>query len=401
MTESAPTPDGAAADAAGPLAGRTVLDLSTVGPAARCARVLADYGARVVKVGPVPSAGAAPIEPPFFAYSGGRGYRKVLMDLKADGGRAAFLSLCGLADVLLESFRPGVMGRLGLGYDDVRAANPAIVYCSTSGYGQSGPRSAWAGHDLDYLGIGGFLGTTEPRGDGGPPIPGATVADAAAGGLHAALAITAALAGRATTGEGCYLDVAVADGVLWLMSLAVDEHLATGAEPGPGHDILTGRYACYGTYRCADGGWLAVGAIEHKFYANLCRALGCERWVGHQLDDGVQDQVRADFAAAFATRDRDHWVAELAGADTCVAPVLSVAEVPGDAQFAHRGAVVEAVHPVAGRFRQVGPVLAGMPAVHGVVALPDPAVTDTEMLLKEAGVDPATVEAWLAEGVVG
>lgn len=390
----------AASPAGGPLAGVTVLDLSTVGPAARCGRLLADYGARVVKVGPPASSGATPIEPPFFSYGGGRGYLRVELDLKADGGRAAFLALAAMADVVVESFRPGVMGRLGLGYDDVRAANPAIVYCSTSGYGQAGPRADWAGHDLDYLGIGGFLGTTEPRGDGGPPIPGATVADAAAGGMHAALAITAALAGRAATGNGAYLDVSVADGVLWLMSLAVDEHLATGAEPGPGHDILTGRYACYGTYRAADGRWLAVGAIEHKFYANLCRALGCDRWIDHQLDDAVQDQVRADFAAAFARRPRAEWVADLAGADTCVAPVLSVAEVSDDSQFAHRRAFVDAEHPVHGRFRQVGPVLAGMPRPGGVVALPDPAATDTQLLLKEAGVDPSTVSAWIAQGVV-
>ncbi len=152
--------------------------------------------------------------------------------------------------------------------------NPRIVYCSTSGFGQDGPRSGWAGHDLDYLAVGGYLAATGPRADGGPPVPGATIADAAGGGMHAALAVCAALVGRATTGEGTFLDVSVADGVLWLMSLAVDEHLATGTEPGPGHDVLTGRYACYDTYRAADGKWLAVAAIEAKFFANLCRALG-------------------------------------------------------------------------------------------------------------------------------
>ena len=388
-------------DNSGPLAGTTVLDLASVGPAARCTRLLADYGAEVVKVGPVPAAGAVQIEPPFFAYSGHRGMRRVLVDLKAEGGRQAFLALAAHADVVVESFRPGVVDRLGIGYEAVRAVNPTVVYCSTSGYGQTGPRAGWAGHDLDYLGIGGFLATSGPRGDGGPPIPGATVADAAAGGMHAALAITAALAGRRTTGQGAYLDVSVADGVLWLMSLAVDEHLATGAQPGPGHDILTGRYACYDTYRAADGRWLAVGAIEHKFFANLCRALGCERWVDHQLDDEVQDEIRADFRAAFAARDRDDWVAELAGADTCVAPVLAVAEVGDDEQFAHRGAVVEAVHPTRGSFRQVGPVLAGMGRPAGPIPLPDPSATDTELLLKEAGVDAATVADWRAKGVIG
>jgi alpha-methylacyl-CoA racemase len=324
----------------------------------------------------------------------------VEIDLKAEPGRQAFLALAAAADVVVESFRPGVMDRLGVGYDDLKAVNPAIVYCSTSGYGQDGPRAGWAGHDIDYLAIGGFLAMTGPRGDGGPPIPGATVADAAAGGMHAALAVTAALAGRDRTGEGAYLDVSVADGVLWLMSLAVDEHLATGSEPAPGHDILSGRYACYDTYRAADGGWLVVGAIEHKFYANLCRALGCEQWVDHQLDDGAQPAIRADFAAAFATRDRDEWVAVLSAADTCVAPVLSIAEAARDDQFAARGAIVEAEHPVAGAFRQVAPVLAGMPPVTEPVALPDLRATATEAALLEAGVDPATVKEWQAQGAV-
>ena len=159
--------------------------------------------------------------------------------------------------------------------------------------------------------------------------------------------------------------MSVADGVLWLTSLAVDEHLATGAPVGPGHNIITGRYACYDTYRAADGGWLAVGAIEPKFFANLCRLLGCEQWTAHQLDDDVQDDIRADFRAAFATRDRDAWVAELAGADTCVTPVLTADELVDDEQYAARHAIVDAVTaPSDGsaptRFRQVGPVLAGM-----------------------------------------
>jgi alpha-methylacyl-CoA racemase len=382
----------------GLLDGITVLDLSSVGPASRCTRILADYGATVVKVGPVPSAGAVQIAPPFFAYSGLRGMRRVLVDLKNEHGRRAFLALAARADVVVESFRPGVVDRLGVGYRDVRAANPSVVYCSTTGYGQTGPHAAWAGHDIDYLAVGGFLSTAEPRGDGGPPIPGATVADAAAGGMHAALAITAALA---TRGErGAYLDVSVADGVLWLMSLAVDEHLATGVDVGPGHDILTGRYACYGTYRAGDGRWLAVGAIEPKFFANLCRALGCGQWVDRQLDDGVQDEIRADFAAAFATRSRDEWVGELAGSDTCVAPVLSVAEVPLDPQYAHRGAFGDAVGADGRTFRQVAPVLAGMVHPGGPVSLPEQGTTDTDMLLTEAGVDRSDVEEWMAKGAV-
>jgi alpha-methylacyl-CoA racemase len=376
-----------------------VLDLSTVGPAARATRLLADYGARVVKVGPVPSADASPIEPPFFAYSGQRGMHRVLLDLKDDDGREAFLALAAAADVVVESFRPGVVDRLGIGHAAVSARNPGIVYCSTTGYGQDGPQAQRAGHDIDYLAVGGFLAMSTPGEQAAPPLPGATIADAAAGGLHAALAITAALAGRASTGEGAYLDVSVAEGVLWLMSLAVDEQLALGGDVTPGHDVLSGGYACYATYPASDGRWLAVGAIEARFFANLCRALGCPELAASQYDGEAQPQTRAALARAFATRPRDEWVELLAGADTCVAPVLAVAEVADDPQFRARGVVVTATHPTRGTFAQLAPLLAGMDRTASPT-LPDMTVTDTEHLLKEAGVDGETVARWVERRVV-
>jgi alpha-methylacyl-CoA racemase len=386
----------------GPLQGVTVLDLSTVGPAARCTRLLADYGALVVKVGPVPTAHAAPIVPQCFAYSGHRGMRRVLVDLKDEEGREAFLSLAASADVVVESFRPGVVDRLGVGYAAVSARNPGVVYCSTSGYGQDGPASQWAGHDIDYLAVGGFLAMSTPGEAGAPPLPGATVADAAAGGMQAALAISAALAGRATTGRGAYLDVSVAEGVLWLMSLAVDEQLALGGDVLPGHDILSGRYACYGVYAASDGKWLAVGAIESKFFANLCAALGCPELAASQLDDDAQDEIRAAFVASFASRTRDEWVELLAGADTCVAPVLQISEVVESPQFRARGVVWSAVHPTEGALLQLAPLLAGMerPAPGTPVPLPDMTQTDTDHLLKEAGVDGETVTRWVVRKVV-
>jgi alpha-methylacyl-CoA racemase len=377
-----------------------VLDLSTVGPAARCTRLLADYGAGVVKVGPVPAAGAAPIEPPYFAYSGHRGMRRVLLDLKDDAGREAFLALAAAADVVVESFRPGVVDRLGIGYAAVSARHAGIVYCSTSGYGQDGPHAQWAGHDIDYLAVGGYLAMSTPGSGGAPPLPGATVADAAGGGMHAALAIAAALAGRATTGRGAFLDVSVAEGVLWLMSLPIDEQLALGSEPRPGHDILSGRYACYATYRTADDKWVAVGAIEAKFFANLCQALGCPELAGGQLDDAAQHEVRSAFTAAFATRTRDEWVEALAGVDTCVAPVLDISEVAAHPQFAARGVVASACDPRGRQLRQLAPLLAGMARTDAPVALPDTSQTDTEHLLEEAGVDGGTVARWVARGAV-
>ena len=381
------------------LDGIRVLDFSTVGPAARCARILADYGAEVVKIGS-PKRSGVQIEPAHWAYGAGRGMRRLRIDLKAREGREAFLRLVGQADVVLESFRPGVVDRLGVGYADASRVNERIIYCSTSGYGKTGPAAAWAGHDLDYLALGGYLHMSGRRADGGPALPGATIADSAAGGMHAAVAILAALLRRSRTGRGEFLDVSVAEGVLSLMALQLDEHLATGADPGPGHDVLSGRYACYGIYGTRDGGWLAVGAIEAAFWANLCRALGLERWITHQYDDAQQAAIRADLSAAFRTRDRDAWVTELAPADTCVAPVLSLAELAQAPLFQARGVIQEVEHPQHGRFRQLAPVLAGASRRSSDLQLRDAAASDAEPLLRAAGYTDAEIEALRGAGSV-
>jgi alpha-methylacyl-CoA racemase len=218
------------------------------------------------------------------------------------------------------------------------------------------------------------------------------------------MAIMAALVRRATTGEGAYLDVSIADGVVSLMALYVDEYLATGAVPGPGHYILTGRYACYDTYRCADDRWVAVGAIEPAFYRNLCRLLDCERWLDHQLDDDVQDQVRADFAAAFARKPRDEWVAELAPSDTCVGPVYTVPELLDDPQVAARGLVGEATRTLddgsTETFRQLGTVLAGTDTSRRSFEARPAGVTDTDELLAAAGLTGDEIATLREEGVV-
>jgi alpha-methylacyl-CoA racemase len=328
--------------------------------------------------------------PPAYAYSAQRGISRVLLDLKSDGGRDAFLHLAAGADVVIESFRPGVVDRLGIGFDDVSTVNPGIVYCSTTGYGQTGPRSGWAGHDLNYLAIGGYLHCSGRAAGGGPALPGATIADSAAGGLHAVAAICAALVARATTGEGTYLDVSIADGVLSLMSLAVDEYLAEGTEPGPRHGLLTGRYAWYDLYEAADGGWLTVAAIEPRFFANLCRALGAERWLDHQYDDDAVDAMRVDFAAAFSTRHRDDWAAELGPADTCVSAVLEIPEVVADEQFGARGNFTEVTHPTAGTIRQVAAPLAGQVDA-STLEVRDQSIPDTDRILAHAGLSATEI----------
>ena len=377
-----------------------VLDLASVGPGARASRTLADYGAEVIKIGAVPRAGAVQIVPPYYAYSGNRNMKRALFDLKAEAGREAFLGLADTADVIIESFRPGVVARLGIGYEDVNQRNPGIVYCSTSGFGQTGPRSQWAGHDINYLATSGFLDCTGRQADGRPALPGATVADIAAGGMQASMAIMAALLGRATSGVGSYLDVSIADGAFALMSLYVDEYLATGVEPGPGHYILTGRYACYEIYTCSDGKHISVGAIEGQFWRNLCELLELGEFADAQLDDEKQDQIRAALAQRFATRTRDEWVEVLGAANTCVAPVNTVAEAVVDEQYVARSLVASAVSDTAGEFLQSAPTWAGTVAPDGPYQIRDGAVSDTMELLAQLGVSESEIAELEVSGAI-
>jgi len=361
---------------------------------------LADYGAEVIKVGAVPRTGAVQIVPPYYAYSGNRGVHRALFDLKDEGGRNAFLALADTADVVIESFRPGVVDKLGIAADTVRSRNPGVIYCSTSGYGQTGPRSAWAGHDLNYLAASGFLDCSSRRADGRPALPGATVADIAAGGMQAAMAIMAALVRRSRTGVGEYLDVSIADGALAMMSLYVDEFLATGVEPGPGHYILTGRYACYEIYECSDGRFVAVAAIEPQFWRNLCLLMGLDHLSELQLDDERQSEIATALAAAFRTRTRDEWVAQLGPADTCVAPVNTVAEAVADEQYAARGAVAEAIHVTEGPFRQSAPIWAGTVPPGAPYAIRAATVTDTDQLLTAVGYDRDAIDRLTEQGAI-
>jgi len=386
----------------GPLAGIRVLDLTTVGPGARCAAMLADLGAEIVRVGPPPSAQRIVPEP--WAYSAGRGVRRIGIDLKDPAGRDACLALAATCDAVLEGFRPGVADRLGIGFEDVRSSRGDVVHASLTGYGQDGPYAQWAGHDLNYQAVSGALATVGRRNDGGPALPGATFADSAGGGMHAALSICAALVARDQArlrGErpaAVHLDVAAVDGMLALMSLTIDEHLATGRALVHGGSLLSGRYACYDVYPCRDGRWVSVGAIEPRFWANLCRALGCEQWVDHQFDDGVQDQVRADLCTVFATRDRDDWVAELGPVDTCVAPVLEIDEVAGDRHLQARGAFTQVdIGDV--ESLQTARVLAGAdrPARENGSGPED---SDARALLADAGLSDDVIDKLLQSEVV-
>jgi alpha-methylacyl-CoA racemase len=382
------------------LEGVMVLNLGSVGPAARAARALADYGAKVVQITPVSKRGALQTKPVYHTYAAGRDFERMRIDLKAESGRETLLRLSEKADVLIESFRPGVVRRLGIDWETLHARSPRVVYCSTSGYGQNGPASGWAGHDLNYLAMSGFLACSEPRADGGPPIPGATVADSAGGGLHAALAIMAALVKRGTSGQGSFLDVSAAEGALSLMALSIDQYLAEGEVAGPRKVLLTGRYAFYDLYETRDRKWLSVAAIEPHFFRNLCDRLGHPEYQDEQYNEDRQDEIREAFKAAFLSRTRDEWVDNLASNDTCVAPVLTIPEVTEDAHWRAREVFSEAEHPERGVFEQVSPILAGGIRAHPRHQVRTGDDTDSARLLEQSGFSRAEISKLIEDGAV-
>jgi alpha-methylacyl-CoA racemase len=307
----------------------TLLDFSSMGPGPRCTRLLADYGVRVVKIRP-PADATRMMDAPWFTYSANRGIPQIHVDLKHQAGQQLVLSLLPRVDALVESFRPGVAARLGLGYDDARAVNESLVYCSVSGYGQGGPYARWPAHDLNWLAVGGFLDGGSRREGGAPALPGAVVADTV-GGYSTAVAVLTALLRRAATGQGAYLDVSVMDGVLRMMQFILDGHLV-GEDAA---SMLTGGAAYYDVYQASDGQWLAVAAIEPQFFAALCRGTGLAHRIGCQHDPALQDVLRQELAAAFATRPRDEWV-RLLGPVACVSAVNSPAETLADPHLRSR-----------------------------------------------------------------
>jgi crotonobetainyl-CoA:carnitine CoA-transferase CaiB-like acyl-CoA transferase len=308
---------------AGALEGVRVLDLTRYIPGPYCTMLLGDLGADVIKVEEPGIGDPTRALPPAVGTDSAvhaslnRNKRSIAVDLRTDQGAAVVRRLAASADVLVEGFRPGVLDRLGLGPDALCAENPRLVYCSLSGYGREGAQSTRAGHDVNYLALGGFLASNRGA-DGQPVLPSAQVADMT-GGLLGAIGILAALQARERTGLGQVVDVSLLDGVLGLMSVPLTRRLAGGTAM----DELAGRYACYRVYRCQDGLDLAVGALEPKFWERLCRALDLPAHVGQQWAGGArQQETIAAFEAAFASRDRAEWLRALAAEDACVEPVL-------------------------------------------------------------------------------
>jgi alpha-methylacyl-CoA racemase len=377
-----------------PLAGVRVLDLTRLLPGPMATLHLADLGADVIKIEDL---GAGDYATPSVRSLVNRNKRGIRLDLKQAGGPAALLRLARTADVLIEGFRPGVMARLGLDYDTVRAANPRIVYCSLSGFGQTGPLRDQPGHDLNYGALAGVvdqIGTADS-----PALSNLPIADLLGGTMNAVMGILAALFDAARTGQGRHVDVAIADGVLAnavLPLAALNEH---GHVPPAGQGTLTGGLACYGVYRTADSRFVAVGALERKFWDALCRRLQREDLAPlHRSGNAATEQrARAELAAIFGSQPLAHWSELFADGEACVAPVLRLDEAIRHPQFRARGMVLQDAE---GAPAQLGnPVkLSGFDP-----AAPRPAPRagqHTQEVLREAGFEPAEIEALRAAGAI-
>ena len=387
-----------------PLSGVRVLDLTRLLPGPFATMVLADLGADVVKVEERGGGDWLRHLPPLAGEASGafhalnRNKRSLTLDLRRADGVATFLRLARTADVVVESFRPGILDRLGVGWEALRRENPRLVLCSISGYGQDGPYAQRAGHDLGYCALAGVLaanGTPEA------PLPlGIQAADVAGGSWPAVAGILAALVQRETTGEGGHVDVSMTEGALALLAMPLGMAWARGTPLARGREILTGGAACYGIYRTKDGRFVALAALEPKFFAAFCAGVGRPDLAARQLQE-PQDTLRAELATIFAERTRDEWAAFAAEHDACLAPVLEGDEPRSDPQLRARGAFVEVPTPWEGRSI---PGVASPVRLRGAGAAPlrpaPRAGEHTEEVLGESGFSAAEIAALREAGVV-
>ena len=316
-----------------------MLDLTRLLPGGYATMLLADLGAEVIKI-EAPGVGDGTREAsPIFGGSNAlfgqinRNKRSLVLNLKADEAREILLRLAEHSAALVEGFRPGVAARLGVDYGAVRKRNPGIVYCSLTGYGQTGPYRDRPGHDLNYVGEAGLLGIDNSEPPRVPPLPYSDLA----GGIFTALTVGAGMKGAAETGVGAHIDLGMSDTIVSLLTAHFAQMFQAGRPPSLADAYLLGGHPCYTVYRAADGKHLTVGALEPKFWNSLCQGLGRPQYAEQQHNREMREKILADFRAVFATRTRDEWVDTLSAADVPVGAVRTLDEVPGGAQAEARG----------------------------------------------------------------
>jgi crotonobetainyl-CoA:carnitine CoA-transferase CaiB-like acyl-CoA transferase len=389
----------------GPLEGLRVLDLTRLQPGNYATALMGDLGADVVKVEEPGRGDYVRWTPPMVGEHSAahlvlnRNKRSVTLNLKTHEGGKILLGLAMESDVLIESFRPGVMERLGVSYDELKKANRGLVYAAITGHGQDGPYRDRAGHDINYIALSGILGATGDA--GGPPVlPSVQIADLS-GAMMAVVGILAALWRKERSGEGEFVDVSMLDASLSWLAL----HLAPWFSGQPplerGRGYLNGGYPFYRVYECSDGKFLSLGALEPQFWRALCEAISHEELIDEQMaGDPRRAEIHKILEETFATKPRDEWVEALASLDTCVAPVNDFDEMAADPQIQARGMITEQETPGSGAFRQLGIPLAlrGNP---GALRRPAPRLGEHNAeIYGELGYEPPDLEQLKEEGVI-
>lgn len=396
------------------LQGLSILDLTRLAPGPYCTMLLADMGADVLVIDDARDAAqpALPAEDETSRRRAAsdatlrRNKRSLALNLKTDEARQIFYRIVEKADIVLEGFRPGVVNRLGVDFETLSARNPRLIYCSLSGYGQDGPYAAHVGHDINYIATAGALaasGSEAPgaEGSGRPAIPLNILADFAGGGLMAAFAICSAVIARQHTGRGQYVDVAMSDGVLSLLTAPMAAHFAIGTDLAPRSYVLNGGAPYYDVYRTSDDRWFSLGAVEAKFFANFCRVVDRKDLIPLQTQDDseTRQHLHEALRAIFRTKTAEEWFRLLNEVDVCAAPVLTPAEAAADPHNRARGMILEVEGP-AGPMSQIGiaPKLSHTPGrVRGAAPIPG---RDTDAVLSDLGFDNATIAAHRASGAV-
>ncbi|WP_066308650.1 CaiB/BaiF CoA-transferase family protein [Bacillus sp. FJAT-29814] len=342
-----------------PLEGIRVLDLTRLLPGPYCSLMLADFGADVIKIEDPklgdygrwwePKVGGLSA----MFHSLNRNKRSMSLDLKQDQNKEIFIELVKTSDVLIESFRPGVMDRLGLGYEELKKHNPKLIYCAITSYGQTGPYKDIPGHDINFLSYSGLL---ELQGEQNrkPVSSSVQIGDLGGGALMGVVGILVSIIEAQKSGKGQFIDISMLDGSVSWMQTMLPSYLASGQQPGRGELVLNGGMACYETYETKDHRYISVGALEMKFWKNFCQVIGKEELI-KQLNAPPEQQagMKKEIQAIIETKTLTEWVGLFDGVDACVAPVLTMEEMVNDPQIQHRGMIEEVDHPECGQMRQV------------------------------------------------
>ncbi len=344
----------------GPLTGLKMLDFSTLLPGPYASMLLADLGVEVLRISSGTRVDFAEHMAPFVSEKRisanlawlGRGKRTMTLNLKSDRGLGIALELVKEYDIILEQFRPGVMKELGLGYADLKKINPALIYCSLTGYGQSGPMSPKAGHDINYLSRAGVMAHSGLR-KAGPVLTGMQIADVAAGSSNAVIGILAAVLHRSAGGRGQHIDISMTDGALAFNTFAGAALLADGnLEPQREGELLNGG-SLYDFYATKDDRYISFGGLEPQFFEAFCKVVGCPELIEQGVVPKDLAKIKEQVGQRIKTRTRDEWVAEFSGVDACVEPVLSLAEALNDSHIRSRGMVVDLELPEGGSVEQI------------------------------------------------